>query len=126
MAYEFKHFTKLFSITLLAGTTLNSPDTVIHLDRDADFFWESISSKFNGQPFGVIFTDYTRTQLSDDFMGSFALQAAMLGVGVPYVLSPSIWCPAGSPIFLNLREESGSDNSLEILVHGQKRFNLNG
>lgn len=121
-SYQDKHFDKLFQVTLTANQTLVNQSVL--LDKDADFFWEavSVSGPAGAPPFGVRFTDSTGYQLSDGLIGNFAF-ASSVGLGVPYVLMPSLFMPAGSAILLDLQDLSGATNGPIVFVFmGRKRF----
>ena len=119
--YEDKDFCKLLTVSLTANQQL--PNQAVQLDKDADFIWCAVMASYTGQPFGVRFSDSTGLYLSDAYIGSSAFTAPTTGIGVPYVLLPSLFLPAGSAIICDFIEQSGSNNGpISLLFRGQKRF----
>jgi hypothetical protein len=126
MPFEDRHFDLSYVVTLTALQTL--PPQAVPLDKDADFIWEGVQVAYQGNggnpglPFGVIFTDSTKYQMSDDYMGNFAF-AANTGIGVPYVLSTPVFFPAGSSIVLDLTNFANATNGpIQFIFQGRKRF----
>jgi hypothetical protein len=118
-AYEDKHFDKVINVEIEANATLlNQPAA---LDKDADFFWLGTDIGYTGLPFGIRFTDSTWYQMSDDYEGAFAYQAAYVGVGVPDRMD-AVFFPAGSAILFDVQEQSGNPQSFQIVFTGIKRY----
>jgi hypothetical protein len=125
MTTEIKHFDRPFEITLAPNAVIGNNIAVVALDKDADFWWDAVKCSFTGLPFGVIFTDPSRYQLSPDYLDSSAFVASTVGVGSVYTLDPPIWCPAGSSITMQLKELSGNTNGpIQFLFTGRKQFQL--
>jgi hypothetical protein len=119
--YEFKHFTKCFTITLAGSATPNNIG--VQLDKDADFFWEAVEATQTNQPYAATFIDHTQYALSSAPLGSYAFASAQAGLGQKRLIMPSIMFPAGSAIIMNLIEQSGSSNGpIQFLFHGTKRY----
>lgn len=121
MEYEYKSFTKCYTITLAGNATPNNIG--IQLDKDADFFLDAVQASYTGLPYAATFIDHTQYALSSGPVGSFAFAAATTGLAPVYEIIPAIMFPAGSAILMNLVEQSGSSNgSIQFLFRGVKRY----
>jgi len=119
--YEYKDFTKCFTITLTADSTPNNIG--VQLDKDADFFWEGVQATYTQQPYAATFFDHTQYALSNAPLGSYSFASAVVGCAPPRLILPSLFFPAGSAIIMNLVELSGSDNGpIQFLFRGTKRY----
>lgn len=110
---EFKY---PFSINLTANQVADNQTKT--LDGDADFVWLGISSKQTGV-YKVRFKAPNGRFLSTAKM----FNSNACGDGqFPIELTRPILCPAGSSLNIDIEDASGSNNAIEIVFIGYKRF----
>ena len=109
----------------IGGTTLRSVGRIGRLrrilDNDADFVWRGIGVNYYTGAFSVRFGDST----------SYWLQSARIyylniinSAASPYPIWPEIILPAGGRIMIDIADQSGASNTLEIIFRGCKRFRI--
>lgn len=94
-------------------------------DNDSDFFWRGITTTAtnNGGTNAMVamrFTDPNGVYMSDDFVSDFGQSAFY--INEPFPLVPAVYCPSGSRILIDLQDQSGLGNDVQINFVGVKRY----
>lgn len=105
---------------LLASTTLAGQTVQIQTDSDFELRAWYISTATG--LFQIRLGDATGYQFSSGFIISPGISTDPAN---PTVFSPQHPFPAGSRIMIDIQELSGSDNTIQIVFKGVKRFRLN-
>lgn len=116
--YVDNDFSPVFNIVLAGNQEILNAQQP--LDNDADFIWRGITISSTGT-FGVRFNDGQGYFLSDTYIGSFAF-LAITGQASPYVIFPSMYFVSGSRIGIDVIDQSGSTNTMQMVFRGCKRY----
>jgi len=119
--YVDQAYSYVFNTTIPASDSLLGQ--VVSLDRDADFLLTSLQIVKATSPLAKIQIGDNQGQLlSNDYiyLGAF-LQG---GLPVPFAFVPWRIFAAGGRILVNLVDESGVDNSVQIVFNGIKRYRI--
>jgi len=119
VGFEDKYFDYVFDPRggqILLGT---DPIEELQIDQDADFYFTGLLITKMTADFLVQITDASGFELTDGFISSTTLSACpsfptQLGVKHPL--------PAGSKLVLHFREISATDNALQLVFKGYKRY----
>ena len=110
-------FSYTYDKVLTASATLYNES--VPLDSDGEFLLVSMAAKFTSVLFSVRIQDYSGHYLSNAFVNWDNYQ----GNGAePYMFHEPIRFPPGSQIPLDVREDSGSENTIQIVFQGIKRL----
>lgn len=119
IAYDYVYDVTLNPNALAAGQYILQDQQP--LDNDADFVWRGIGINYYTGAFAVRFGDST----------SYWLQSARIyylniinSAASPYVVWPEIVLPAGGRIMIDISDQSGASNTIEIIFRGVKRFRI--
>ena len=93
----------------------------VSLDGDADFMLEQLAAIYTSSSFQVRFKAPNGRPLSNAYINALNL----IGTGqFPVYLPAPVWYPAGGQIGLDIKETSGSQNTIQIALIGIKRFKV--
>lgn len=112
-------FEYVFDIVLTGNQNL--PNQVQPTLNDSDFAWRAVIINSNTGAFSVRFSDSQGYQLSSGYVLSANLQG---DAASPYPIFPEIIIPAGGKIGLDLIENSGLTNTIEIGFRGVRRYRV--
>lgn len=98
-------------------------------DNGCDFYWRGLLATCDtaatpnaNRLFALRFQDPYGVYLSDDFVGGFGISSMFSNQ--PFPMIPSVYCPAGSRILIDLQDQSGAGNSVLLNFIGVERYYL--
>ena len=108
----------VYNVTLSAGQALQQQPVTI--DTDSDFVLRCVAAQYTG-PFAFRLIDASGSYLSDNYIGSFVFNGNS-GLSAPWTVWPDMFFPAGSQIKIDITDQSGANNPIQIVFRGVKRY----
>ena len=96
------------------------PNQTQSMDSDGDFWLHSIYGiTGSGGNYSIRLQDADKQYRSNDYVPVQAFQTAPVPVG--YVFDPPIFFPAGSPLTIDLQDNSNTaNNAIKLVIRGTK------
>jgi hypothetical protein len=115
--YLDKPFSYVYDVTLTALQALQSQS--IPIQTDSEFYLRGVYVSTSTGTFTFRFSDannyyFSDTQLASSSFSTFA--------GQPTVILPEVWYPAGGKLSIDITDTSNSNNTIEIVFIGVKRY----
>jgi len=123
-SYQDVAFDYVFNTTPVLSPNEFRPGVQKALHADADFVLRAIhyaQPTTPGLAFSFRWFDWQNIYHSDDLISNLNWSADPYD---PTPILPEVIFPRGSFIGLDLQENSGSDNDIQIVFHGVKRFRI--
>lgn len=111
-------FDYVYDVTLTANQTLF--DEVVSIFPEADFAWRGLIFTAGGL-FSVRFQDGQGYYLSSGLVFSSNLPNT---AGDPFPWFPEVLYPANGRIQLDIRDDSGEENTIQIIFVGANRYRV--
>lgn len=112
-------FSQVYDVTLTASEI--RPNDFSALSNDADFAWRAIVIQRADGVFSVRLYDSQGYALSSGYIASANLQG---DPSSPWPVFPEIIIPAGGRIGIDIRDDSGAQNVVQLVFRGVKRYRL--
>lgn len=112
-------FDYVYDVTLTGNQSL--PDQLVPIYTYADFVCRGLIITVQTGQFSVRFTDGQGYYLSNVLINAYNL------VGTPsdpFIFFPEVLYPAGGKIGIDLLEQSGSSNTIQLVFRGANRYRL--
>jgi hypothetical protein len=120
MGFRDVSFDYVFDVVLTANQNAPFQQTI---DNDSDFAWRATVINFSTGAFSVQFSDSQGFFLSNALIRSANIQG---DVASPEPRVPEIVLPAGGSLGIQLRNDTGAGNTIQLVFRGVKRYRVVG
>lgn len=117
--YQDVAFDYVYDVVLTANQVLT--DQVVSIFTEADFAWRALIVNVNTGQFAIRFTDGQGYYLSSGLINSSNLVATPAD---PWIVFPETLYPAGGRISIDITDQSGSENTIQLLFRGVNRYRM--
>jgi hypothetical protein len=115
-------FTYTYDVVLSA--LQNLPNQAVAISNDADFAARAITLASSTGSFQFRLSDSQGYYLSNGYLQSAILLVA--GAALPFTMFPEVIFPSGGKIGIDLIDTSNATNTIQLLFHGVKRYEVGG